>query len=97
MWPRCSWICIVGLGWGRSPPRDDEIPLPLPLTQEHIGDALGLTNVHVNRMLRELREEGVLVLKRGMLRLLDLPRLVEIAGSDDGPSLRQPSLAARCV
>ena len=63
------------------PARDDEVPFPL--TQEHIGDALGLTNVHVNRMLRELREEGVLLLKRGMLRLHDLPRLVEIAGSDD--------------
>ena len=54
--------------WSLSP-REDEIPLPL--TQEHIGDALGLTNVHVNRMLRELREDGVLVLKNGMLRLLD--------------------------
>ena len=66
--------------WSLSP-RDDEIPLPL--TQEHIGDALGLTNVHVNRMLRELREDGVLVLKNGMLRLLDPGRLAEIAGHDD--------------
>ena len=61
--------------------RDDEVPLPL--TQEHIGDALGLTNVHVNRMLRELREEGVLVLKNGVLRLLDPRRLAEIAGHDE--------------
>jgi len=61
-------------------PRDDEISLPL--TQEHIGDALGLTSVHVNRMLRELREEGVLVLTRGVLRLLDPGRLVEIVGGD---------------
>lgn len=71
-------------------PREDEIVLPL--TQEHIGDALGLTNVHVNRMLRELREEGVLVLKRGMLRLLDPGRLVEIAGCNDHRFVRHLSL-----
>ena len=58
--------------WSLSP-RTTRVPLPL--TQEHIGDALGLTNVHVNRMLRELREEGVLVLKNGVLRLLDPRRL----------------------
>ena len=57
---------------------EDEVPLPL--TQEHIGDALGLTSVHVCRVLRELREDGVLVLKRGVLRLLDPGRLVEIVG-----------------
>ncbi len=62
-------------------PRADEIPLPL--TQEHIGDALGLTSIHVNRMLRELREEGVLILKRGVLQLLDPGRLAEIAGHGD--------------
>jgi CRP/FNR family transcriptional regulator len=31
----------------------------LPLTQEQIGDATGLTGVHVNRVLQELREEGI--------------------------------------
>ena len=54
----------------------------VPLTQEHLGDALGLTNVHVNRMLRELREERVLVLRGGVLRVLDPDRLVEIAGHE---------------
>ena len=70
-------------------PRDGEISLPL--TQEHIGDALGLTNVHVNRMLRELREEGVLVLKGGVLRLLDPSRLAEIVGDDAYGYVRHPS------
>ena len=54
--------------WSLSP-RMDEISLPL--TQRHIGDPLGLTNVHVNRMLRELRDEGVLNLKIRVLRILD--------------------------
>ena len=64
--------------------------ISLPLTQEHIGDALGLTNVHVSRMLRELREEGVLVLKRGVLRLLDPGRLIEIVGDGDQRCARHP-------
>jgi CRP-like cAMP-binding protein len=29
----------------------------LPITQTHMGDALGLSNVHVNRTLQELREK----------------------------------------
>ena len=73
--------------WSLSPWEDE---IPLPLTQEHIGDALGLTNVHVNRMLRELREEGVLVLKHGVLRLLDPGRLAEIAGHDEHRFARHP-------
>lgn len=32
----------------------------LPMTQEYIGDATGLTSVHVNRVLRQLREGGLI-------------------------------------
>jgi CRP-like cAMP-binding protein len=42
----------AGLG---SPERFD-----LPMSQEQIGDATGLTSVHVNRMLRALAEEGMI-------------------------------------
>lgn len=66
-----------GRPWSASD-REDEISLPM--TQEHIGDALGLTSIHVNRMLRELREEGLLVLKHGVLRILDHERLAEFTG-----------------
>ncbi|WP_416366160.1 helix-turn-helix domain-containing protein [Sphingomonas aerolata] len=31
----------------------------VPLTQQQLGNALGLTPVHVNRMLRRLRDEAV--------------------------------------
>jgi CRP-like cAMP-binding protein len=33
---------------------------PMPLTQEQIGDALGLTTIHVNRTLRALRADGLI-------------------------------------
>nr|WP_299910793.1 Crp/Fnr family transcriptional regulator [Sphingomonas bacterium] len=32
----------------------------LPMTQQYIGDATGLTSVHVNRVLRRLREGGLI-------------------------------------
>src|SRR3546814_2428575 len=54
----------------------------LPLTQEHIGDATGLTFVHVNRILRTLRKEGVVEFHHRRLRILDPDRLVRVAGVD---------------
>lgn len=54
----------------------------LPLTQEHIGDALGLTNIHVNRVLRGLREDEIVTLKSHRLEILDPDKLAEEAGFD---------------
>lgn len=49
----------------------------LPLTQEDIGDATGLTSVHVNRMMRVLVEDGIIERNGGnQFRLLDEKRLV---------------------
>jgi CRP-like cAMP-binding protein len=44
---------------------------PLPLTQTQIGDALGLSNVHVNRTLMELRAAELFVFEGGRLTILD--------------------------
>ena len=55
---------------------------PFPLTQEHVGDALGLTAVHVNRTLRGLREDGVLSIHARQLQIHDWPTLRRIAGAD---------------
>jgi CRP/FNR family transcriptional regulator, anaerobic regulatory protein len=49
--------------------------LQLPLTQEDIGDATGLTAVHVNRMMRGLAEDGLIERGTGTLRVLDRERL----------------------
>lgn len=48
----------------------------LPLTQQHIGEYLGLTEVHVNRVLKALRTERIACLERHCLTILDMPRLV---------------------
>jgi len=56
--------------------------LAVPLTQQQIGDAIGLTSVHVSRMLSHLRAEGSLSLRRGRLRILDPQRLADLANLD---------------
>jgi CRP/FNR family transcriptional regulator, anaerobic regulatory protein len=50
-----------------------------PLTQEAIGDATGLTAVHVNRMMRVLVEEGLIARSNSMVTLLDEKRLARVA------------------
>ena len=52
----------------------------VPLTQEEIADALGLTSVHVNRVLQQLRSERLISLKRSALEILDMPRLEHVSG-----------------
>lgn len=52
----------------------------LPLTQEEIADALGLTPVHVNRVLQRMRGEALITLKGGLLVILDYARLEAAAG-----------------
>ena len=51
----------------------------LPMTQEQLGDHLGLTLVHVNRTLRRLREEGVLTIAVGRARIHDVEALASHA------------------
>ncbi|MEI9927281.1 MAG: Crp/Fnr family transcriptional regulator [Sphingomonas sp.] len=52
---------------------------PLGLTQEEVGDATGLTAVHVNRMLRQLEEEGLIARKEGKVTLIDERALARAA------------------
>ena len=54
----------------------------LPITQQELGDALGLSNVHVNRTLRELRANGLIVLRGGSMTVLDREALEQAAGFD---------------
>jgi CRP-like cAMP-binding protein len=54
----------------------------LPLTQEVVADALGLTPVHTNRVLQRLRAEKLIRLRRGALTILDADRLREAADFD---------------
>ena len=58
------------------------VRIELPLTQEQLADVLGLTGVHVNRVLQHLRARG-LVAKRGrVMEIFDFPALRAMAGFD---------------
>ncbi len=50
-----------------------------PITQDDIGDALGLTSIHVNRVLKRLREKGLIELKNKSLHIFDQGSLAKVA------------------
>ena len=60
-----------------------EPQLVLPLSQILLADALGMTPVHLNRVLKELRLSGAMALQRGSLLITDPDKLVQIAGFDE--------------
>jgi CRP-like cAMP-binding protein len=65
----------------------------LPLSQLVLADALGMTSVHINRVLKVLRLSGAMALSRGSVTILDPAKLVNIAGFDENylhRRLRQP-------
>lgn len=77
---------LVGLG--------DRSGYACPLSQYLLADALGLTAVHVNRVLRQLREDGLVTFQRGRVTFNDYNGLAALAGFDkayldqDGPILQ---------
>jgi CRP-like cAMP-binding protein len=77
---------IAGLG--------DTQRFPLPLTQEILADALGLSIVHVNRTLQQLRRERLIELRSGVAILLERELLASIADYRPAPSRSSPSGAA---
>lgn len=71
LWDRLSQI---GLRCGNQ--------VEFPLTQEDLGDTMGLTNVHTNRMIRQMREDGLIEINQKTLRILDIERLRSVAEYD---------------
>ena len=71
-------ICVLLLDLHDRLRRQGLIDRPsfnLPLTQEQIADHLGMTLVHVNRTLRKLREEKIVMVDRQVVIVMDLDRL----------------------
>jgi CRP-like cAMP-binding protein len=65
---------IVGLA--------DESSYPLPITQSDLADTTGLTSVHVNRMLRRLRDDGLATVRGGRVTIHDWDGLQKVAEFD---------------
>ena len=62
---------VAGLAEGGS--------FELPMTQEQLADATGLTAVHVNRVLRKLGEDGVIQRDRRTVKIGDWRRIARVA------------------
>jgi CRP-like cAMP-binding protein len=54
----------------------------LPITQAEFAECLGLTSVHVNRVLKELRERALVEFRNGRVTIRDLARLRRVAEFD---------------
>jgi CRP-like cAMP-binding protein len=54
----------------------------MPLTQEELGDTMGMSTVHVNRMVQELRGQGLIESKGKRVMVADLKRLMAFADFD---------------
>ncbi len=54
----------------------------IPVSQSEIGDATGLSNVHVNRVLTELRGDGLIEITGRRVTVLDWERLKEVGDFD---------------
>jgi CRP-like cAMP-binding protein len=67
-------LSAVGLNEGQT--------FHMPLTQTVLSDALGLSTVHVNRLIAELRREGLVRWTNPEIEILDWPRLAQIAEFD---------------
>jgi len=69
-----SRLALIGMG--------SKAGFACPLTQYLLADALGLSAVHVNRVLRHLREQKLLTFRDGVVTFLDYARLTAFADFD---------------
>ncbi len=69
-------LSLVGLA--------SETEFKCPLSQYVLADALGLSAIHVNRVLRQLRERDLLTVQRGKVEIYDLNGLRKLAGYRGG-------------
>jgi two-component sensor histidine kinase len=73
----CELACRVG-----ALTSDGPFSIPLPMTQEELGSAVGLSAVHVNRCLQQLRSERLVEVSNRTVRVLDWAGLVHAGNFD---------------
>ena len=69
-----SRLALVGMG--------SKAGFACPLTQQLLADALGLSAIHVNRVLRQLRENGMVTFRDGFVAFDNYEQLIEYATFD---------------
>lgn len=92
-YPRLAHLFCELVTRMRAVGRADGHSCEFPVRQADLADALGITQVHLGRVLRELRERGLITFGAGRLTVHDWPALTEAAGFDP-TYLHLPHMAA---
>lgn len=71
-------MCGLGLNMGVA----DSHACDLPITQGEFADALGLTTVHVNQVMQQMRTEGLIALSGEWLNIPDWEKLKQVGEFD---------------
>lgn len=77
-------LMVVGLSDGKS--------FSLPLTQFDLGEICGLTSIHVNRVMKSLREQQLVSLRKSHVVINDLRKLIRFSHFDPGYLYLNPSV-----
>jgi len=77
--------------------RSDGLSFQLPMTQADLGEVCGLTAIHVNRVMRELRERGLCTFRSSLVEIHDLPALVALAEFQPDYLYLAPPIAQRAT
>ncbi|MHB0777472.1 Crp/Fnr family transcriptional regulator [Halomonas sp. WWR20] len=81
---RLAHLCCEMLMRHRAAGLTQESNIEFPLTQQDLADAMGVTNVHVNRVLQRLREDEMLAFHHKRMTFTDWDRLKAFAEFDPG-------------
>lgn len=73
-------FCEMSIRMGGN--RGAQLQYDFPVVQEHLADATGMTTVHVNRCLKSLQHDGLLMIERGKVHIYDWDQLANISGFD---------------
>jgi CRP-like cAMP-binding protein len=76
-------LCEISIRLKAVGQQNDDDSINFPLTQAALADTMGLTTVHVNRSLKQLRKDGLIALRSHRLTILDRARLADLAGFDE--------------
>ena len=68
-------LAVVGLA--------TQMGFPFPLSQQELADYAGMTNVHLNRCLKELREAGLVSFANGWVKVADFDGMKRLARFDE--------------
>lgn len=93
------FFCEMSARFGAIGLEEGENGYSIPLTQTDLADTMGLTVVHVNRVLQRFRRDGLVNWSRRHFDIIDHPKLKQIAGFDANylrldPAREEPRLCA---